>query len=144
MIEGSSTDERLHSAGELTENTAVRSQIAARGQAFVGIGIGNSPSAAIRGRCHGGLREGGWLAYGHWLMRVSHDALRASVRTRLQMMVIWEISEFVVRASRPHIFDGGGIVQARHLHHNHTADLFVGAGFTPALDPRTLDVGSLP
>jgi hypothetical protein len=38
----------------------------------------NSPSAAIRGRCHGGLREGGWLAYGHWLMRVSHDARRAS------------------------------------------------------------------
>ena len=34
----------------------------------------NSPSAAIRGRCHGGLREGGWLAYGHWLVRVSHDA----------------------------------------------------------------------
>ena len=42
----------------------------------------DSPSAAIRGRCHGGLREGGWLAYGHWLMRVSHDARRASVILR--------------------------------------------------------------
>jgi hypothetical protein len=41
---------------------------------------GNSPSAAIRGRCHGGLREGGWLAYGHWLMRVSHDARGVSNR----------------------------------------------------------------
>jgi len=41
----------------------------------------NSPSAAICGRCHGGLREGGWLAYGHWLMRVSHGAPCAPVTT---------------------------------------------------------------
>jgi hypothetical protein len=34
------------------------------------------PSVAV---AMGGLREGGWLAYGHWLVRVSHDARRASV-----------------------------------------------------------------
>jgi hypothetical protein len=45
--------------------------------------LANSPSAAIRGRCHGGLREGGWLAYGLWPMRLSHDAPGASVTGRV-------------------------------------------------------------
>jgi hypothetical protein len=48
------------------------------GDRWIARGV-NSPSTAIRGRCHGGLREGGWLAYGHWLVRASHDALWASV-----------------------------------------------------------------
>ena len=48
------------------------------GERWIARGV-NSPSAAICGRCHGGLREGGWLAYGHWLMRVSHDGQRPSV-----------------------------------------------------------------
>jgi hypothetical protein len=61
----------------------------------------NSPSAAVRGRCHGGLREGGWLAYGHWLMRVSHDARRASVRTRLQRTSIRRVHGSQRLSSQP-------------------------------------------
>ena len=57
------------------------------GDRYLAWGV-NSPSAAIRGRCQGGLREGGWLAYGHWLMRVSHAARRASVTSGIRAINI--------------------------------------------------------
>jgi hypothetical protein len=72
---------RMQSLGRKPQDRSGHTQLRKApggGDRWIARGV-NSPSAAIRGRCHGGLREGGWLAYGHWLVRASHDALWASV-----------------------------------------------------------------